>query len=182
MGADNSLSVEDIGRLIDLVGEVSDRGQCTPSEAIESITKLFSPEVPEAQRCRSVLAAYVSPIRKLRTLRNELCGTNLFRDAAWDMLLEMFIAHERGEELAITSLGYSSGVPPSTATRTVARLEESGLATRVGHEEDTRRYIVKPTAKAIETVERLALALLEESEAVLELTQAAGVCCPNFDR
>jgi len=162
VGEHKSLSVGDISRLIELITEVSDRGDCSPSEAIDSISRVVLPESSGAESRRRALVAFVARWRKLRSRRNDLVGAPLFRDPAWDMLLELFVAHERREDLTITSLCYAAGVPLSTGTRQFQRLEEHGLVTREGDLEDTRRTIAKPTAKAIASVATFAAMVFDE--------------------
>lgn len=174
LGTHKNLSVADISRLMALVGEISDREHCSPSEAIDLISRLVTPATRLPRLQRPVLANFITRLRKLRMLRNEIVGAPLFRDPAWDMLLELFVAHEREEEITITSLCYASGVPLSTGTRQFQRLEEHGLVSREGDREDTRRCIARPTAKALRSVAKIADLYLEET-ASLAATAVAPV-------
>lgn len=180
MGEHKSLSVGDISRLIELITEVSDRGECSPSEAIDNISRVVLPHTSTTECRRAALATFVAQLRKLRTRRNALVGAPLFRDPAWDMVLELFVANERGEELTITSLCYAAEVPLSTGTRQFQRLEEYGLATRKGDCEDTRRFIAKPTAKAIASVTTIAAMIFDVCESVGALSGASETRETNF--
>lgn len=179
MGQHQSLSLGDMSRLIELITQVSDRGECSPSEAIDNISRVVFPESGGDKYPREALAMFVAQVRKLRMRRSDLFGAALFRDPAWDMLLELFVAHERREELTITSLCYAAGVPLSTGTRQFQQLEKHGLATREGDCDDTRRIIAKPTPKAIRSVLTLAAALFEVCESVAALANCRNACALN---
>jgi len=161
MGNETNLSVGDISHLLDLVAKIAEQGECTPSEAIRRISDVLSPDTPCETRERAVLADFVSRVRRLRMRRNELLGAPLFRDPAWDMLLELFAAHESGREVSVSSLCYASGVPPTTALRQLQRLEKHGLLTRHGDSQDNRRCFIKPTAKAVAGVATAAAMMLD---------------------
>lgn len=176
MGEHKSLSVGDISRLMELITEVSDRGECSPSEAIENISRVVLPQTSASECRRHALVTFVAQWRKLRMRRNDLVGAPLFRDPAWDMLLELFVAHERGEELTITSLCYAAGVPLSTGTRQFQKLEQYGLATRHGDCKDTRRSIARPTAKAIASVATIAAMIFDVCESAGALAEPRQVC------
>ena len=96
--------------------------------------------------------------------RNEIVGAPLFRDAAWDMLLELYVAHERQQDLSVSSLCYASGVPQTTALRQLTRLEKFGLITREGDKTDNRRWFVRPTGKAIAGIGTIAGMLVDHVE------------------
>jgi hypothetical protein len=165
VGEYKSLDFSEISRLVELITEVSHRGDCSPSEAIDNISRLALPRSTDADLCEEVLASFVSRLRKLRMRRNELFGAPLFRDPAWDMLLDLYVAHHRKENLTVTSLCYGAGVPISTGTRHLQRLENHGLVVREEDECDMRRTIAKPTAKAISGMQKIAHMLLEDWKA-----------------
>ncbi len=161
--------------MIELVSKLSDRARCSPAEAIDRISSLILPET-DADRDRAMLAILVARIKRLRLRRNELFGAALFRDPAWDMLLELYVAHEHNETLTASSLCYAVDVPVSTGTRMIQRLEDHGLVTREGDQEDCRRLIVKPTAKAVTSVRKMATVLLGEIEALSETGDGEPAC------
>lgn len=160
MGRETKISVGELTRLLDVVNTVVEKHDCAPEQAIRFIEKLLTCDhATEIHRDRSVLAAVASSMRRARVRRNEIVGTDLFRDPAWDMLLELFAAHESGKRLTQNSLCHASGVPESTALRMIHRLEESGLIERAEPRGDRRSCFIKPTPKAIDGV-RNAVALL----------------------
>lgn len=158
-----SLNVDDLSRLLQLILDIADEDQCTPAEAIERMALLLSPSARSMAPERSKVAALADSVRRMRMRRNELFGAPLFRDPAWDMLLELYVADECGRTVSVSSLCYASGVPPSTALRQVARLEQHGLIERRLDEEDDRRWFVQATPKALAAVETAAAMVLDRT-------------------
>jgi len=165
VGEEIRLSVGEIAHLLDVVMKVAEDGHCTPPEAVHRISNILFAERGDDRRRRAVLADYAARIRHVRMKRNALIGAPLFRDPAWDMLLELFAAHENGRKMSVSLLCIASGVPLTTALRQLQRLEDYGLVTRLGDSSDQRRCLVIPTAKAMDGVESVAAALLEQSHA-----------------
>jgi hypothetical protein len=91
---------------------------------------------------------------ELRRARSLFFGANadLFCEPAWDMLLDIFIARERGTDLSVSDTCLGSGVPTTTALRWIAVLETRGLITKVRDSHDGRRFFVRLTPQAYETL------------------------------
>lgn len=150
MGYDQ-FSASDLSRLLDIIATTAEESEITPSDAIRKVAEILSgKEAEQDSDCRESLAELANRVRQLRLKRNELFGAPLFKDPAWDMLLELFAAHTTGRDVTVSSLCYASGVPPTTALRYLTKLEEHGLLTREGDRHDMRRLYVRPTAKTIE--------------------------------
>lgn len=167
MGKVENLSVDDIARLLNLIIEISDDAHCSPSEAIERMALTLTPTLAEIPRKQPGLAKFVSQLRRIRMRRNELLGAPLFRDPAWDMLLELYVAHDQGRDLSVSSVCYASGVAPTTALRHLQRLEEHGLIEREGDRGDNRRLFVRLTARAVGGIEA-ATAMIRENAATMD--------------
>lgn len=174
MGQEVRLSAGDITELLHVVTRIAEKGQCTPSEAIRRIASTYLSEGSEEERERVALAEFAMRWRLLRQRRNELVGAPLFRDPAWDMLLELFAAHEGRRKVSVTSLCLASGVPGTTALRQLQLLEEHGLLTRRGNSEDSRRCYVEPTAKAVSAIAIMAAMLIDQSRTVDAISEPAG--------
>lgn len=84
-----------------------------------------------------------------RRRRIEAFGDDtLFGEPAWDILLDLFVAGERGKRVAVTSACIGSGVPSTTALRWLNVLELRGMVEREDDNHDARRSFVRLTAKA----------------------------------
>jgi hypothetical protein len=83
-------------------------------------------------------------------MRNEcapLLPKNMFRDIAWDLMLELFLAAERGHSPFIKQLQSIAEEPVANAMRRIDHLEECGLLRRRQDDEDHRRVHVSLTNK-----------------------------------
>ena len=151
-------SPDDISRLFRLVSEIADRRDIEPSEVIERLElRLAAATARSEQVVNGIrLGEYVERMRKLRLKRNDVIGAELFRDPAWDMLLDLFASHERGERVSAIALSLSSGVPQSTALRTIQRLEEKGLIVREGDPDDLRRSWIRATPEVLSGIATMA--------------------------
>lgn len=170
MAQDFRLSAADIAELLQVVMRIAEHGQCTPSDAIRRIASAFLDD-GSAKECRSAeLAEFATRWRLLRQRRNELVGAPLFRDPAWDMLLELFAAHEGGRMVTVTSLCFASGVPQTTALRHLLLLEEHELVTRRSDSADNRLFYVEATARAISAIANIAAMFVGQSRTIDSMT------------
>ena len=150
-------SPHDIARLFQLVSDIADRQDLDPSDVIEGLEQqLATPPQPPTTAHGIRLGEYVDRMRRLRLKRNEIIGAELFRDPAWDMLLDLFVSHERGEQVSMVALALASGVPQSTALRTIQRLEEKGMIVREGDPNDLRRSWVRAAPEVLSGVATMA--------------------------
>jgi DNA-binding MarR family transcriptional regulator len=164
-----TLSASDLAQLVNLVIANADRTGRTASEVIEWLESVADPQ--QHQVCHKIcFGNFVDRIRRLRLRRNELAGADLFRDPAWDMLLELYAAHVQGRTLSVSSLCYASGVPITTALRQLQRLERHKMLKRLGDMRDNRRCLVEATPLALATVSKAAATLIQTA------LQAAEEC------
>lgn len=64
---------------------------------------------------------------KLRRMRDQVLGTSLFGEPAWDALLLLAAARERGEDATIGQLLLELRLPEDSARRVVANLCQADL-------------------------------------------------------
>jgi DNA-binding MarR family transcriptional regulator len=163
---DTRLSVDDIAQLLAVVTRIAEQGQCTPSDAVRRIASAYLSDRGDEERERAALAEFAARWRLLRQRRNEVVGAPLFRDPAWDILLELFAAHNAGRRVSVTSLCLASGVPPTTALRQVQLLEEHQLLTRRDDSADGRRCYIEPTPRAVSAIASMAGMLIAQTRAL----------------
>ncbi|NOW47958.1 DNA-binding MarR family transcriptional regulator [Novosphingobium sp. SG751A] len=102
-----------------------------------------------AARPKSDPAEQAQQLYRERRRRIEAFGDDtLFGEPAWDILLDLFVAGERGKRVAVTSACIGSGVPSTTALRWLNVLELRGMVEREDDNHDARRSFVRLTAKA----------------------------------
>lgn len=156
MNGELLFSPHDIARLFQLVSDIADRQDLDPSTVIEGLEHGLAAPAQPATAYGLRLGEYVDRMRRLRLKRNEIIGAELFRDPAWDMLLDLFVSHERGEQVSMVALALASGVPQSTALRTIQRLEEKGMLIREGDPNDLRRSWVRAAPEVLTGIATMA--------------------------
>ena len=99
-------------------------------------------------------AQVVKGVIKSRNVREQIFGTDIFRDPAWDMLLDLYVNRDEGRETSVSSLCIAAGVPATTGLRYIAAMEELGFLTRRKDHRDARRVLIDPDPLAMTGVER----------------------------
>lgn len=79
---------------------------------------------------------------RLRRAREAAFGDDLFADPAWDMMLDLCLAAERGRRVSVSSLCIAASVPPTTALRWIKAMEDRNLVSREADPKDGRRMFV----------------------------------------
>lgn len=142
--------VRKIGDLLTSVGGQEDPGHQSLAEAAprphlmpDSGLAVFAHKMYLARRDRETMAP--SP--------------GLFHDPAWDILLDVFIAHAQDKFISVTDASLAGQVPVTTALRWVWALEKSGLLERQPDKNDKRRSFVILTSSGL-TYMRAALSAM----------------------
>ena len=81
----------------------------------------------------------------MRKIRDDLLGTSLFSEPAWDILLDLFISDDDGLRLSVSAVCIGARAPSATALRYLTMMQDSGLVERTGDERDGRRSHVQLT-------------------------------------
>jgi DNA-binding MarR family transcriptional regulator len=130
------------------------------------LEQLIGEDVSSAAR----LPRLACGIHNIRRERRRFFPDQVFADPAWDMILALYCAEDRGERLSVTSLGYSVGLPQATAARWIGSLRRAGLIEQQQDERDGRRKFLRLSSLAQENV----TSWLERAKAVLESGLAAS--------
>lgn len=115
---------------------------------LEAIVGLARPDTEASGRA-------VRMLQKMRARRNALLGVHLFRDPAWDMLLELVAARIERRAVTVSTLCVASGVPQTTALRHLDRMEDAEVVIRSGDFSDQRRVLVALTPAMVPTIETM---------------------------
>lgn len=75
-----------------------------------------------------------------RKSRNAYFSNMPFGEPAWDILLDLFVAHARGRSISVSSACLAANVPPTTALRNTAYLESEGALERHASKTDARVF------------------------------------------
>jgi len=98
----------------------------------------------------------------LRRKRAVIFGNpDLFGEPAWDIMLDLFIAHGDGKTVSVSSACIGSASPATTGLRWLGVLADEGLVARENDPEDHRRVMVKLTATGQAAMERFFEAVVE---------------------
>lgn len=93
---------------------------------------------------RRTLVVTAKELYRIRRIRGDLFPNDMFGEAAWDILLTLYIAAE-DQKVSVSAAGAASGVPPTTSLRWIAWLEQGGLIERSRHAFDARMTILQLT-------------------------------------
>ena len=80
-------------------------------------------------------------------------GPELFGEPAWDILLDLYIAHARGKNVSVSSACIGSAAPPTTGLRWLGILQDEGLVLREADPRDHRRVNVRLSDEGIARME-----------------------------
>jgi hypothetical protein len=105
---------------------------------------------PAADHDPKALAAIARRLIVERRTRDRLFDTfGLFGEPAWDILLDLFVAHADQKPISISSACISSTAPATTGLRYLKALETKQLIERVRHQSDGRVVYVQLTQSAL---------------------------------
>lgn len=105
--------------------------------------EVFQPLLKSSGRNVPYNARHIREIIKLRRMRDQLLGADLFADPGWDILLDLFAAQDEGREVSVSSLCIAAAVPPTTALRWIANMTEAGYLVRRQDPHDARRVYIE---------------------------------------
>lgn len=104
--------------------------------------KLASPNSAAAPQ---ITANNVKRIIRARRAREEILGTDLFADPAWDMLLASYLGEILQTRMSVSELCEASAVPATTALRWLQELQDQGWLRRKNDPLHGRRVWVELT-------------------------------------
>jgi hypothetical protein len=84
-----------------------------------------------------------------RRRRDALFPPDLFGEPAWDLLLAMFTAREKGQPMILCRAYKAAGVSDTTGRRLLDKMEEEGLITRRRAPRSRKMRVVELTDAAV---------------------------------
>ncbi|MEO8547843.1 MAG: hypothetical protein ABI422_05685 [Sphingomicrobium sp.] len=124
-----------------IMGLEDDRGQ--------EMTRMAQANVPMASNLdRTFLVEAARQTFVSRTRRRRYFNSAMFGEAAWDMLLALYVTEQSGARHTVTGLTSLSAVPSTTALRWLKFLEEEELVIRMANPLDGRVSLIKLNSKA----------------------------------
>jgi len=141
-----------------LDGSKHNRKKLTATDMIKSLSNVTQldvrsdacqPGIPPVPTLSDAEAAEVAKrIYQSRRRRLDAFPGELFGEAAWDILLDLYIQQHLQKPVSVTSASIASTQPPTTALRWLAVLEDIALVERYPDPKDARRSWVRLTAEA----------------------------------
>ncbi|PTS79769.1 MarR family transcriptional regulator [Sphingomonas sp. HMWF008] len=114
-------------------------------EMHEALTHLKARKSTTSDGLLPAQAARAKELYVARRRRQEFLPevSDLFHEPVWDMLLDLFVAGQRGDYISISSACIGSAAPSSTALRMIGVLEERAAILIEPDPFDRRRRFVK---------------------------------------
>lgn len=107
----------------------------------------FSADITVQRRRYARLAREAYAVRRRRSEIFE--NDEIFGEPAWDILLDLYIAHVENKPVSVSSACIGSAAPPTTGLRWLGVLAEHDLILRRHDPEDQRRVLVCLTDKGL---------------------------------
>ena len=122
-------------------------------QQVRHLAAMLEPKTITVQHARPISfeagrAAVAKRMYRERRLRDEFAPADLFAEPAWDMLLDLYIAHYRKRDVGVSSLCIAACVPGTTALRWISSMEEAGLFERSHDPSDRRRIFIRLSERA----------------------------------
>jgi hypothetical protein len=99
---------------------------------------------------RARARAWADRLLAERRRRDALFPNGLFGEPAWDLLLAMFLARDKGKPMILCKAYRAAGVSDTTGRRLLDRMEAEGLITRHRAPRSRKMRIVELTDLAVE--------------------------------
>ncbi len=99
----------------------------------------------EASPIDPALIDIAKRLYEMRRVRDELLGSALFSEPAWDILLDLFISDHEHRRLSVSAVCIGARAPSATALRYLTMLQEANLVERTRDIRDGRRSHVRLT-------------------------------------
>lgn len=103
---------------------------------------------------RAVYAEFAREAYSIRRRRaNIFQNAELFGEPAWDILLDLYIAHVEKKPVSVSSACIGSAAPPTTGLRWLGVLADQDLVMREHDPEDQRRVLVRLTERGLKSMD-----------------------------
>ncbi|GAM07267.1 hypothetical protein MBENS4_4263 [Novosphingobium sp. MBES04] len=126
-------AIDELTKLLEVQEEAGANAPATPKSRLEAVANLY----------------------RVRRLRDEILGKDLFGEPTWDILLDLYAMHQQGRECSVKSVCIASAVAPTTALRWFNVLLRKGLLTRLDDPRDGRRSIVHISEKGLRAMDKV---------------------------
>ncbi|MBI1180137.1 MAG: MarR family transcriptional regulator [Alphaproteobacteria bacterium] len=131
------------------LNELEERGRpANPPNT--SVRDALRPAMATTQSAEDIIRR----ILRLKSLRKKHFPDESLDNEMWDMLLHLADARIEGSKISVSVLGFTVGIPDTTALRKIRELEAAGLVRRVSDPHDKRRSNLELVDAAFERLKR----------------------------
>ena len=116
------------------------------------IGQLGVAETTAMRRMNAEVAREIYATRRSRTAIFD--NHELFGEPAWDILLDLYVAHVESKPVSVSSACIGSAAPPTTGLRWLGVLAEQDLILREHDPEDQRRVLVRLTDTGLAAMDK----------------------------
>ncbi|WP_448502194.1 hypothetical protein [Sphingomonas sp.] len=138
----------EVARIAETLAGLARYGDAPVQVAAAALTGGWGSQQTDAQD-ETTTAADIRKAIQARRMRDRFFDSALFADPAWDMLLDLYAAHLERTRVSVSSLCIAAAVPPTTALRWIATMQEAGLFERQSDPFDKRRAFMALTEMAL---------------------------------
>lgn len=132
--------------------------------------------LPENLSSKSAAAVKLArELRRIRMNRSKFLPASLFADPAWDIILDLFIAHHETRRSSVKTVCLASGVPSTTALRWITILEKAGLIVRKKDESDSRVRCIELSSVGYDAIRGLLDEILRNSSRAISSGSTSNI-------
>jgi DNA-binding MarR family transcriptional regulator len=139
----NHVTLSEVLRLVTAIASVASRLGLSFSAVVDRVESAPESLLSGSGRGGESSREMARALLRARGRRAEVFGIDLFRDPAWDILLDLYVHAGESGALMISALCHSSCVPPTTALRYVHKLVKAGILLSEDDTQDQRRTMVR---------------------------------------
>lgn len=123
------------------------------------MASVFIDDLEQEVRLCAGLLTFAKRLLRERRLREKIFEEVEFGEPAWDILLNLYIAHHEGKLISVSSLCVSAAVPATTALRWISTMEARGQLQRHRDPVHKRRMFMSLSQDALSAMDRYLTAL-----------------------
>lgn len=144
---------DEVARIASTLAELAGSPLSTGGDAFsDGLIGYRAAPIPVLAKPATISVREIREMIRARRLRDRFMPSDLFGEAAWDMLLDLMAARIEGSQVAVSSLCIAAAVPPTTALRAIRGMTERGLFVRVADDHDKRRIFIELSASTADAM------------------------------
>lgn len=82
-------------------------------------------------------------------------GNGLFADSCWNMCLDIYLCGLKGDQVTVSAIAHSSGIPMTTAMRYINVMVDQGLLEKTPNPDDNRMIFVSASLECVDKIETI---------------------------